>query len=173
MATPLRFLVSIAALAAVGMPAGAGASVYRWVDANGVVNYSNQRPAEHKNATRLDEASSRVSTVPGPSAEELARQRTFLLEARVARLERELAEQRTAADTVIMIGQPSPPLVVGASPWFGWWGAPVVRTRGWHVRPFPPHPRPPLMRPQPLPQPISAPMRFQNPRVAAGRGPHR
>ena len=173
MVTALRFLAFVAALAAVGMPSGAAATVYRWVDANGVVNYGNQRPAEQKNATRLDEASSRVSTVSGPSAEERARQRTFLLEARVARLERELAEPRRAADTVVMIGQPAPPLVVGTGPWLGWWGAPVVRTRGWHVRPFPPHPRPPLMKPRPLPQPISAPMRFQNPRAAAGRGPHR
>jgi hypothetical protein len=169
----MRFLGVLVAIAAIGTPAAAGATVYRWVDASGVVNYGNQRPAEHKHATRLDEASSGVSTVPGPSAEELARQRTFLLEARVARLERELAEPRRAADTVVMIGQPAPPLVVGTGPWLGWWGAPVVRTRGWHVRPFPPHSRPPLMRPQPLPQPISAPMRFQNPRAAAGRGPHR
>ncbi len=111
--------------------------------------------------------------VPAPSAEELTRQRIFLLERRLDRLEDALREPRSAATSVVMLGSPQPPLL--ASPWWsaGWWGVPVVRSRGWHVRPFPPHGGPPLTRPRPLPQPIAAPMRFQNPRAGAGSGPHR
>jgi hypothetical protein len=164
-------LLGMCTVAVIAAPAFAGASIYRWVDANGVVNYSDRRPGEQKKARRLDEEASRVSILPAPSAEELTRQRIFLLERRLGRLEEALREPRPAVSPVVMLGSPQPPLF--ATTWWtaGWWGAPVVRPRGWHARPFPPHPRPPHMRP--LPQPISSPMRFQNPRVAAGRAPHR
>lgn len=83
----------IACALALAAPVAAQAELYRWVDDRGVVNYSNIRPEGVRKVTQVEE-DSRVSTVPGPSPEQLAWQRQLELEQRLARLERELAEQR-------------------------------------------------------------------------------
>ena len=166
-------LLSIFAAAASASPALVHATVYRWVDANGVVNYGNQRPAAQTNVTQLDAMASRVSIVPSPTADELARQRVFLLERRVDRLEAELASARTPTTSVVMLGQPSPPFFASAPVSFGWWGAPVMVTRGWSVGRFPQAGWPGHIAPRPMPHPVSAPMRFQNASRPSGRAAHR
>ena len=85
------------AAAALAGPAVAHADVYKWVDEKGGVTYGTVPPPNAKKVTQLDEGNGRVSTVPGPSAEELARQRQLALELRLQRLEQELYDQRMRA----------------------------------------------------------------------------
>ena len=40
--------------------------IYRWVDARGVVNYSNQPPEATKRAVRIDTQESRLTVIPAP-----------------------------------------------------------------------------------------------------------
>ena len=77
-------------------PPVAIADIYKWVDERGAVTYGNVPPAGAKKLTQLDEDNGRVSTVPGLSPEQLARQRELALAARVERLERELYELERA-----------------------------------------------------------------------------
>lgn len=72
----------------------AAAEVFKWIDAQGVVNYSNKPPKDAKGPVRVQD---RVSTVkmevpatPAPDAQR------SLLQYRVDRLERELAAERRA-----------------------------------------------------------------------------
>jgi len=166
-------LLPVLTAAASALPTLVDAAVYRWVDANGVVNYGNQRPAAQTGVTQLDAMASRVSIVPSPTADELARQRVFLLERRVERLEAELASARTPTTSVVMLGQPSPSFFASAPVSFGWWGAPVMVTRGWSVRRFPQAGWPGHVAPRPMPHPASAPMRFQNASRPSSRAAHR
>ena len=80
-------------LAAVA-PTAALAGLYKWVDANGVVNYGDAPPAGATNSTQLDETTGSLSVFPGMSKEELARARERDAQWRVDRLEREVAELR-------------------------------------------------------------------------------
>ncbi|MCX7892451.1 MAG: DUF4124 domain-containing protein [Burkholderiales bacterium] len=153
--------LAIVIAAAPAGPAAADTTVYRWIDTNGVVNYGNRPPSGVANVRRLDEDASRVSTVSAPSAEERARQREFLLEARIARLERELREPPPAP--VMVVTAPAPVACTTCSPW-GWWGVPVVGVPvwgpGWGPGRFPPPRWPGHVAPRPGPHPVSAPMRF-------------
>lgn len=89
--------IALTLIVAVAVPVAGYGEVYKWVDAKGVVNYGNTRPEGAKQVRQLDEDAGRVSTVPGISKEQIARQRQLELETRVERLERELAEQRALA----------------------------------------------------------------------------
>jgi len=91
---PKTPLVSLLAATAIAAPAAASAEIYKWVDERGGVTYGNVPPAGAKKLTQLDEDNGRVSTVPGLSAEQVARSRELELAARVERLERELYEAR-------------------------------------------------------------------------------
>jgi len=87
-------LASILALAAWPVLA----QVYKWVDEKGVVNYSNEAPADRK-STQLDPKSSRVSTIA--SDESLKRPSATtpgerMLSEKIDRLERKLDAERYA-----------------------------------------------------------------------------
>src|SRR5882724_5611940 len=82
-------LVSVAAA-----PLVTQATLYKWVDDQGVVNYSDAPPSGQKNATPLDESTSSLSVFPGMSKDELARAREHDAQYRAQQLERELAELR-------------------------------------------------------------------------------
>jgi uncharacterized protein DUF4124 len=90
-------LILLAALATSLASVRAGAdTIYKWVDASGVVHYSNAPPAD---TTRKPEvvAEDRISTYPSEPPEQRARAETEYLARRVERLERELYAQRQAA----------------------------------------------------------------------------
>jgi hypothetical protein len=89
----MRLVAPLACAFALLAPLAAEAELYRWVDDRGVVNYSNIRPEGVQKVAQLAE-DSRVSTVPGVSADEAARLRQRELEARIERLERALDEAR-------------------------------------------------------------------------------
>jgi hypothetical protein len=76
------------------LPLATQAALYKWVDENGVVNYGDTPPAGTKEARQLDEATSSLSVFPGMSKDELARLRARDEQARIERLEREVAELR-------------------------------------------------------------------------------
>jgi hypothetical protein len=81
-------------------PLAAEAELYRWVDDRGVVNYSNIRPEGVQKVAQLA-PDSRVTTIPGVSADEAARLRQRELEARIERLERELDEARARSAVAV------------------------------------------------------------------------
>jgi hypothetical protein len=96
----MRLVAPLACTFALLAPLAAAAELYRWVDDRGVVNYSNIRPEGVKKVAQLEE-DSRVSTVPGVSADEAARLRQRELEARIERLERELYEARARSAAAV------------------------------------------------------------------------
>jgi hypothetical protein len=108
-------LVSTAAL-----PLAAQADLYKWVDENGVVNYGDKPPGGAAKATKLDEADSSLSVVPGLSKEEIAFYREGLAQSRADRQQREIEELRTRSTAP----PPSPvpeydtyPVVYGGAYW--------------------------------------------------------
>jgi hypothetical protein len=108
----MRLVAPLACTFALLAPLAAEAELYRWVDDRGVVNYSNIRPEGVKKVAQL-EKDSRVTTVPGVSADEAARLRQRELEARIERLERELDEAR-ARSAVAPAAYPYP----AYDPWY-------------------------------------------------------
>ena len=76
------------------LPSGAAAQIYKWVDANGVVNYGDKPPASAKGVQPLAENGGGVSVVPGIPKEELEQKRERDTQRRVQQLEREVDELR-------------------------------------------------------------------------------
>jgi len=88
------FVLPASALAACAVAMGAFASdVYRWVDANGTVHYSDS-PPQGGDAAKARIVPQRVSTVPMPLPSESALRRSEA--ERIATLERELADERAS-----------------------------------------------------------------------------
>jgi len=100
-----RAIVFLMLLSTAALPLGAQAVLYKWVDENGVVNYSDKPPASASQASKLDEADSSLSVVPGLSKEEIAFFREGLAQDRAARQQREIEELRMRSMT------PPPPPV--------------------------------------------------------------
>ncbi len=79
--------------------APAWAQIYKWVDDHGVVNYSNDPPANRK-AKELDSSAITVSVYeaekPGQRAAALARSEVASLSSKIDRLERQLEAERQA-----------------------------------------------------------------------------
>src|SRR5262249_44829791 len=88
-------LASLLALAA----APVLAQVYKWVDEKGVVNYSNEAPADRK-ATQLDPKAARVSIIGTDDSAKRAgtahNASERVLAEKIDRLERKLDEERYA-----------------------------------------------------------------------------
>jgi hypothetical protein len=146
----MRIALPLIGALAIAVPAAGYGEVYKWVDARGVVNYGNTRPEGVKQVRQLDEDAGRVSTVPGISKEQIARQRQLELEARVERLERELAEQRAlaAAAPVYPAYPMNYPAGYAAYPAsFPAYGFPLTAVRVAHPRRFHGGFRPPMARP--------------------------
>ena len=90
--------VSAYTLAALCLAAPAAAQVYKWIDANGVTNYSNKPPAAAGNG-KVEVVLDKVSYQPSPREAAraqviAAREREQALAERIARLEREVAAER-------------------------------------------------------------------------------
>jgi hypothetical protein len=98
--------------------APAFADLYRWVDARGVVNYSNVAPHAVQ-ARRIAETEPTVSVIPPPERRpELQQsQREAALQRRIEQLEIELAELRRANAAVVAYPYPAPvPAVTYSAP---------------------------------------------------------
>jgi hypothetical protein len=94
------FILSSALVAVVFAAAPASAQVYKWVDNRGVVNYSNEAPAD-RNPTVLDPKSARVSTystedAPKRATGAPAAANESALSDKIDRLERKLDAERYA-----------------------------------------------------------------------------
>lgn len=138
----------------VAAPLTAQATLYKWVDENGVVNYGDKPPANAKQKKELDESKSSLSVFPGMSKEELAVLRERDAQARVERLERELAELRARP------APPAPP-VYDVQPGYVPSYVPLVVTRRLPPRQvhFPVHGKP-VQRTQPEKVPPPAAMKL-------------
>jgi Domain of unknown function (DUF4124) len=142
MRAPILFL---AALLAPLAAAPAHAEIYKWVDDQGVVHYSNSRPAD---ASRKAEVlvEDKISTYQSNAAElraqadAAARTRADNLARRVDYLERELAAQRQATQYAYAPEAAQPGYEANATPYVIYAAAPLVPGRRVSVRhrPFQP-----------------------------------
>ncbi len=90
-------LVGALVTGALTAPLPARAEVYKWIDDNGAIHYSNIKPPQGvKVVERFEDAP--ASTAPVIPREQPASQRDLALEARVAQLERDLHEAQRARD---------------------------------------------------------------------------
>lgn len=85
-----------ASVLAFAFAAPAGAEVYKWTDARGVVHYTNVRPPANQAAKRVAENQLSVIALPKPSAEEVRALNERLLNRRIDQLEQALRERRGA-----------------------------------------------------------------------------
>lgn len=92
----------------------AAADLYRWVDAKGVVNYSNVPPPQGIAAKRIAETEPTVSVIPPPEdrAERQQAAREAALLRRIEQLEDELAALRRASAPAVAYTYPVPPAEV-------------------------------------------------------------
>lgn len=129
-------------LALAGGPAVA--DLYRWVDAKGVVNYSNV-PPQGVRAKQIAETTPTVSVIPPPEKRpELQQsQREAALLRRIEQLEREIAALRSASAAAVVYPYPAPvpdvtysAPVVYPYPIYPW---PVRWAGGGHHHRFKPH----------------------------------
>ncbi|HWL73093.1 MAG TPA: DUF4124 domain-containing protein, partial [Burkholderiaceae bacterium] len=114
-------------------PTAAMSEIYKWVEADGSVQYSNTPPARTKNARPLENMSGTVSVVPGMSKEEKERFREREEQLRVQRLEREVEELRAREQA----RDSAPPEVIYTDvyvPAYGY-GRPLHRRDIGHTRP--------------------------------------
>jgi hypothetical protein len=102
--------------------APAAADLYRWVDARGVVNYSNVPPQGVK-AKQIAETQPTVSVIPPPEKppEVQQAQREAALLRRIEQLEEELAALRRAPATTVVYVNPAPAIAPEVT-----YSAPVV-----------------------------------------------
>jgi Domain of unknown function (DUF4124) len=115
----LAMAASAVVLALAGGPAVA--DLYRWVDAKGVVNYSNVPPPQTVKAEQIPETQPTVSVIPPPEKPPEVKQteREAALVRRIEQLESELAALRRAAATPVVYSYPVPvsaPEVTYAAP---------------------------------------------------------
>ena len=130
----------VAAFLAFSAGTATAAQLYKWVDERGVVNYSNQLPADPKSAKNVKEVEDRVSVyTPDPA---LVRE-VALFGQRAS----ETAYERPAAPpAVVMLGTPSPSPTMDYAAYGDdypyWYGG-----GGWvggGFRPYRPHPSHPI-----------------------------
>ncbi len=85
-----------ASVLAFAFAAPAGAEVYKWTDARGVVHYTNVRPPANQAAKRVAENQLSIVALPKPSAEEVRALNERLRDRRIDQLEQALRERRAA-----------------------------------------------------------------------------
>ena len=142
MRTRPAFYVLLPAMLLVA-PAAAMSEIYKWVEADGSVQYSNTPPARTKNARPLENMSGTVSVVPGMSKEEKERYREREDQLRMQRLEREVEELRAREQA----REYAPPEVIYTDvyvPTYGY-GPPLHRRDLGRVKP---RPEQPIVRPR-------------------------
>jgi hypothetical protein len=129
-----RLLVALASVALLLGWGTAAADLYRWVDAKGVVNYSNI-PPQGVEATQIPETQPTVSVIPPPERQAELRQAAHEAELlrRLEQLEDELAAMRASAPTVVYTYPPPEPAVTYAAPFvypYAVYPYPVYAPRG-------------------------------------------
>lgn len=94
-----RTLALLCGLAAALPGGGATADMYRWVDAKGVVNYSNRPPPANVSVQRIAETEPAVSIIPPPERVPIVQRKAdeVALVRRIEQLEDELAQLRRVA----------------------------------------------------------------------------
>ena len=95
------------ALAALLLCTPAQAEMYKWIDEDGVMNYSNRRP-NHAQVEEVDLRPINVAHWPKPSNEEVRAMNERLQDRRVLQLEAELAAQRTRPSAPASVPDDSP-----------------------------------------------------------------
>lgn len=116
------------------------ADMYRWVDAKGVVNYSNVPPPATTGATRIADTEPTVSVIPPrertPESQAAREAREAALVRRIGQLEDEIAQlKRAAAQPPVYAAYPVPPAATYAE--YAWPIAYPVYP--WPIRPGRPH----------------------------------
>ena len=173
--TMRRLILSSALVSVLSFAAAtpALAQVYKWVDERGVVNYSNEAPADRK-ATQLDPKNSRVSVIGSDdstkrtaTAESSVSER--VLAEKVDRLERKLDAERYARNAADAQAQSAADAsyqqclrdrrvdcdyagmdpYYGYGPSYGYWPVVVAKQRPLHDR---------GMHNKPAPKPVGRPM---------------
>jgi len=135
----------IAALFAVA-PLTAFGQLYKWVDADGTVNYGDSPPKGVKNLRTLGADSGNLSVVPGIPREERERLRERDEQARLRQLEREVEELRAREEARAS----APPEVIYTDSWvpaYGGYWPHRVRPPGQGHKPKPEHP---IAKPRPV-----------------------
>jgi len=109
---PLTTTVGAVVFALAAAPAAA--DLYRWVDAQGVVNYSNVPPPQSVKAKRIAETEPTVSVIPPREdrAERLQAAREAALLRRIEQLEEELAALRSTPAPTVVYTYPVPAAAV-------------------------------------------------------------
>jgi hypothetical protein len=127
-----RFAVVLAALCASALPLPTAAATYRWIGADGAVNYGDAPPAGARGLRVIDEGSARVSTIPAAPRDQVQRETQSALEQRIERLERELADLRQVPVQPAVVLHPGwvAPTVVSSAP--AWIGPGWHRAAVWH-----------------------------------------
>jgi Domain of unknown function (DUF4124) len=143
--------IALVAVSLTIAPGVAMSEIYKWIEADGSVHYSNTPPPRTKNVRLVGQDSGTVSVVPGMSKEEKDRLREREDQLRLQRLEREVEELR-AREQAREYAQPEVVYTDVYVPAYGYWRPRHGRDIG-HVKPRPEHPiakpRPP-QRTQPI-----------------------
>jgi len=143
--------IALVAVSLTIAPEAAMSEIYKWIEADGSVHYSNTPPPRTKNVRLVGHDSGTVSVVPGMSKEEKDRLREREDQLRLQRLEREVEELR-AREQAREYAQPEVVYTDVYVPAYGYWRPRHGRDIG-HVKPRPEHPiakpRPP-QRSQPI-----------------------
>jgi Domain of unknown function (DUF4124) len=109
-------------MAGVALSLGCGAAaadLYRWVDAQGVVNYSNIPPPRGVQAKQIPDTQPTVSIIPPPERQAELKQAAHEAELlrRIEQLEDELAAMRRASPPTVIYTYPVPdPAVTYSTP---------------------------------------------------------
>ncbi|MEO8188020.1 MAG: DUF4124 domain-containing protein [Burkholderiaceae bacterium] len=136
--------IALVAVTLVVAPQAARPEIYKWVEADGSVNYSNTPPARTKNARLVGMDSGTVSVVPGMSKEEKSRLREREDQLRLQRLEREVEELR-GREQAHEYAQPEVIYTDVYVPAYGY-GRPLHDRNVGHGKPRPEHP---IAKPRP------------------------
>jgi len=151
----MRILLSLLTAFLLAAPAPVLAQLYKWLDADGVVNYGDLPPPNAKNVQAVGPAS--LSVVPGVPKEQMDAMRERDEQRRQTSLKLEADEARARASARAAGGVPSElqsyeeyAYDYDYGPFFGY-GPPRVRRPGANR---PPRPHPPIAKPTPPVQPM-------------------
>lgn len=92
---PSRLIAALAWVVATAWSPGSYADIYKWVDQNGVTNYSSSPPAAGK-AKAVNLEAARVSVYQAPSPQDSARLLDAMMRHRIATLENQLQAEHRA-----------------------------------------------------------------------------
>jgi hypothetical protein len=147
----LSHVLLIAVIAAVA-PVGVSAQLYKWVDADGTVNYGDAPPKGAKDVRVVGKDSGSLTVVPGISPEQRERLRQREEQRRIEALEREVQDLRAREEARAS----APPEVVYEEVYVPVYGGNWPGTRPPGHRPGKPEhpvgkprPEPPIAKPRP------------------------